>query len=41
MLNNEASAIISDDSIQPKSSEVLEAISEIRRNYTTKLEQAC
>ncbi|RWV82118.1 hypothetical protein GW17_00056413 [Ensete ventricosum] len=41
MLNNEASAIISDDSIHPKSSEVLQAISEIRRNYTTKLEQAC
>ncbi|CAD5189951.1 unnamed protein product [Musa acuminata subsp. malaccensis] len=40
MLNNEASAIISDDSIRPKGSEVLEAISEIRRNYTTKLEQS-
>lgn len=41
MVKNEPSTIVSGDGVQPKSSEVLQAIAEIRRNYTTELEQAC
>ncbi|XP_009409856.2 uncharacterized protein LOC103992027 [Musa acuminata AAA Group] len=40
MVKNEPSTIVSGDGVQPKSSEVLQAIAEIRRNYTTELEQS-
>ncbi|RWW01628.1 hypothetical protein GW17_00035321 [Ensete ventricosum] len=40
MVKNEPSTIVSGDGVQPKSSEVLQAIAEIRRNYTNELEQA-
>ncbi|URE16277.1 hypothetical protein MUK42_12078, partial [Musa troglodytarum] len=40
MVKNEPLTIVNGDGVQPKSSEVLQAIAEIRKNYTTELEQA-